>query len=110
MNRKLEWLWLDGLDEEPTLGFADEWRGFAIDKREPADDVMIEQIADMLDQSAESQNAHNYAGQHQTLAQLLFPLLHIEDIRRVMLMLADKGGLHNLDRADYDAEWSLGSN
>jgi hypothetical protein len=60
-------------------------------------DLTLTAIAEMLDQDAESCNAHDFVGCHKKLAAMLVNVVGKKDAVKVMVALIDYDGLHGLD-------------
>jgi hypothetical protein len=92
MKITLYWAWDNGEDKHLVLDPK------YYDNQELAliEDVFLEQIADLLDQDAESENSHQLVGVHRGLAFLLHQNCGREIATRIFWDLATFGGLHNI--------------
>lgn len=57
-------------------------------------EIRLEELADVLDQNAESNNIHEYVHAHRALAALLFRMLGRDTAFDVLRRIADFGGMH----------------
>jgi hypothetical protein len=57
----------------------------------------LEQLADLCDQEAESENLHEYVGAHRILAALLHQQQGREQATRIMFAIAELGGLDGMN-------------
>ncbi len=88
--------------EEPGEG---EWLAMAkyaddypIRRKISAVEVKAEDVAEMLDQSAENSNHHAFVGTHAALLKILNEVVTKGVSKEIMLAICDKGGLHEIDR------------
>lgn len=80
-------------DEYTHLEYEDEvWEGEIIKNYDPS----LEELADFCDQNAESGNNYAFCGSHRILAALLHKTLGREQATKVMLGIAEYGGLDGM--------------
>src|SRR5438105_690223 len=79
-------------DGETFLTFEDS----ASRKAKPVTDIRLEELADFLDQDAESNNSHMFVGAHRALAVLLHDRVGRELATELMTELAGYSGLHGM--------------
>jgi hypothetical protein len=89
-KKTIIWVTEDG--EGPRLAYRNL---FAAGPAAP--EATLEQLADLCDQEAESENAHDFVGAHRLLAALLFRRLGRETATAIMREVAELGGLDGMN-------------